>query len=486
MFHFNKTSFMKNNYIFLLLLCGSLLAGSCKKYLNVQPEGSYTETQIYGDENAIQQAFNGLYIALASNNSYGANLTQSTIEMMAQRYKPSQVAATAADLGVFTNYAYSSATAQTVFDSIWRQAYSTILATNVFLSKIDNSIQGKILSQAHGNELKGEAFAIRAMVHFDMLRLFGPVYSIDSISPAIPYYTLTDGKSQPILTASAVMANVMADYNQALSLLATDPVITTGVLNTPDFYTGYRNQRLNFYAVKALMARACLWVGNRQQAHDLALAVLTDGEKWFPWTSHDDATAATNPDRIFSSELLFAVYNPDLYTNYLNFFSPSLSDNVILAPDPGRLATVFGGDVTTSPDYRAYNSWKISGKSYPTFFKYADLTLPTIPRRFLQPIIRKSELYYALAETDPDPAIALNYMDTVTRHRGLVALPAGADIPTEIRNEFQKEFWGEGQLFFYYKRINATGVLSAAYPYPGFTVNPVYVVPLPLSETTNR
>lgn len=478
---------MKNNYIFLLLLCGSLLAGSCKKYLNVQPEGSYTETQIYGDENAVQQAFNGLYLSLANNNGYGANLTQSTIEMMAQRYKPSQTNANAYDLGVFTNYNYASATAQTTFDSIWRQAYSTILATNVFLSKIDNAVQGKILSQAHGSELKGEALAIRAMVHFDMLRLFGPVYSMDSTSPAIPYYTLADGQSQPILTASAVMAKVMADYNQALTLLAADPVITMGVLNTPDFYTGYRNQRLNFYAVKALMARASLWIGNRQQAHDLALSVLTDGEKWFPWTSYGSANDGTNPDRIFSPEVLFAVYNPALYTNYLNFFSTALPDNVILVPDPGRLATVFEVvDISTSSDYRAKPSWKISGKSYPTFFKYADLTITTIPRRFLQPIIRKSELYYALAETDSDPAIALNYMDTVTRHRGLVSLPAGADIPTEIRKEFQKEFWGEGQLFFYYKRINATGVLSAAYPYPGFTVDPVYVVPLPLSETTNR
>jgi hypothetical protein len=474
---------MKNNYIFLLLLGGLLLTGSCKKYLNVQPEGSYTETQIYGDENAIQQAFNGLYISLANNNSYGANLIQSIIEMMAQRYKPSQTAANAYDLGVFTNYNYSAANAQTIFDSTWRQAYSTILATNVFLSKIDNSIQGKILSQAHGNELKGEALAIRAMVHFDMLRLFGPIYSKDSTSPGIPYYTLADGQSQPILTASAVMAKVMADYNQALSLLATDPVITMGVVNRSDFYNGYRNQRLNFYAVKALMARASLWIGNKQQAHDLALSVLTDGEKWFPWTSHDDATVATNPDRIFSPEVLFAVYNPALYTNYLNFFSSSLSDNVILAPDPGRLATVFEN---FGNDYRYINSWKISGKSYPTFFKYADLTLPTLPRRFLQPVIRKSELYYAVAETDPDPTIALNYMDTVTRHRGLDPLPAGADIPTAIRKEFQKEFWGEGQLFFYYKRINATGVPSAAYPYPGFTVNPVYVVPLPLSETTNR
>ncbi len=474
---------MNYRYIFLPLLCGSLLAGSCKKYLNVQPEASYAESQVYGNENALQQALNGLYIALADNQSYGANLTTSTIEMMAQRYKPSISISHAIDLSVFSRYNYSSATAQTTFDSLWRQAYSTILATNVFLSKIDNAIKEKILTRAHGSQLKGEALAIRAMVHFDLLRLFGPVYSIDSTSPAIPYYTAADGQSQPILMASAVMAKVMADYTAALQLLAADPVITSGVQLTPDFYTGYRNQRLNSYAVKALMARAWLWARNRQQAHDLALSVLTEGEKWFPWTSYDAANAPTNPDRIFSSEVLFAVYNPGLYTNYNNFFSPALSDDAILAPDSSRLRTVFESN---DNDYRYSQSWKILGKSYRTFYKYADLTVTTLPWRFLQPIIRKSELYFLLAETDPDPAAALGYLNTARRNRGLVPLPTTANIPTELRKEFQKEFWGEGQLFFYYKRINATGVPDASNPYLFLTVNPAYVVPLPLSETTTR
>ena len=474
---------MNNRYFILLLLTGAMLTGGCKKYLNVQPEASYTESQVYGNEKALQQALNGIYIDLANNQTYGANLTTSIIEMMAQRYKPSQTAANATDLSVFSSYAYSSATAQATFDSLWRQAYATILETNVFLSKIDNSVQAKIVSTEHGNQLKAEALAIRAMIHFDLLRLFGPVYSSDSSSPAIPYYISADGQSQPILTAAAVMAKVMADYTQALTLLASDPVITSGVVFSPDFYTGYRNQRLNYYAVKGLLARASLWRGNVQQAHDLALSVLTEGEKWWPWTSSAAANAATNPDRIFSSEVLFSVYNPGLYTNYNNFFSTALGDNVILVPDAARLTTVFEGLLG---DYRYKSSWLTQGKSYPTFFKYADLTLTTLPWRFLQPILRKSELYLLLAETDPDPATALNYLNTERRNRGLAFLSTTADIPTEIRKEFQKEFWGEGQLFFYYKRIHATGVPGAALPYDWYTVDPIYVVPLPLSETSTR
>jgi hypothetical protein len=484
MYHFNSNaSFMNNRYIVIILLCGLFTAGGCKKYLNVQPEGSYTETQVYGNERAIQQDLNGIYLDLASNALYGANLTTTIVEMLAQRYKPSRVASNATDLSVFNDYSYSSTVAQNIFDSTWRKAYGIILSTNVFLSKIDNSIKARVISETNGSLLKGEALAIRAMVHFDLLRLFGPVYAQNSGSPAIPYYTVADGKLQPILTASQVMDRVMADYTQAAQLLAQDPVITAGVTTSTDFYAGRRNERLNYYAVKELMARTFLWAGKNQEAHEAALAVLTDGEKWFPWTSYDAANDYTNPNRIFSPEILFAVYNPAMYTDYTSYFSPALSDDVILAPDSSRLNTVYEG---SGSDYRYFGTWLQNGKPYRTFFKYADLTIPALPWRFLQPLVRKTELYFILAETDPDPVKGLDYLNTARRNRGLTPLTDETTIPFELRKEYQKEFWGEGQLFFYYKRIDATEVPSGTLPYSWATVNPVYVVPLPLSETATR
>lgn len=475
--------FMNNRYIIIaLLLCGLVVTGGCNKYLDVQPQTSYTEAQVYGNEKAVDQALNGLYLNLAANQLYGANLTTTTVEMMAQRYKP-RTASNNADFSVFNYYQYNSTAAQATMDTLWKQGYATILAANVFLSKIDNSVNAKVITSAHADELKGEALAVRAMMHFDLLRLFGPVFATDSSSPAIPYYTKADGQSQPIVSGGTALANVIADLTQALQLLQNDPVTTSGIMLNADFYTGSRNQRLNYYAVKGLLARAYLWEGDKQHAHDAALSVLTGGEKWFPWTTYDVANDPTNPDRIFSSEILFSVYNPALYTNFTTYFSSDLQDGYILAPDPTRLSNVYEGN---EGDYRYSQDWLVSHKSYRTFFKYQDLTLLTLPWRFLQPILRKSEMYFILAETDPDLATALGYLNTARRNRGLTALVASANIPAELRKEYQKEFWGEGQLFFYYKRINATQVPDAAYPYDFLTVNPVYVVPLPLSETSTR
>lgn len=473
---------MSKKYIIVLLLCGLVITGGCKKYLDVQPQTSYTELQVYSNENAIQQALNGLYIDLSANQLYGANLTLTTVEMMAQRYKP-RTPSSNSDLSVFNYYQYSSNAAQNILDTLWRHGYSVILATNVFLSKMDNSVSAKILTPAHGDQLKGEAIAIRAMMHFDLLRLFGPLFPRDSSSPAIPYYTKADAQLQPILSGGAVLENVITDLTRALQLLADDPVTTSGIIPDGAFYTGSRNQRLNYYAVKALLARAYLWKGDKQQAHDAALSVLSQGEKWFPWTTYDVANDPANPDRIFSSEVLYSVYNASLYNNFTAYFSASIVDAEILAPDPTRLANVYENN---DGDYRYAVSWKVSGKPYRTFFKYADLTLPSLRWRFLLPLIRKSEMYFILAETDPDQVAALNYLNTARRNRGLTSLDAPVNIPNELRKEYQKEFWGEGQLFFYYKRINATAVPDAAYPYNFLTVDPVYVVPLPLSETATR
>ncbi len=481
---------MNNRSYIIVLLCGLFLAGGFKKYLDVKPEASYTDVQVYGNEKALQQALIGLYISLADKNLYGANLSTTVIELLAQRYKPISDNMGMRNLSPLNDYQYSNTVIQALFDTTWKTGYATILAANVFLSKIDNSIQSKIISQENGNLLKGEAIAIRAMMHFDLLRLFGPVYSSGSATKAIPYYTLADAKQQPILTASAAMDKIMADLTEAATLLAHDPAIGKGVVYSADFYSGYRNQRLNYYAVKGLMARAYLWAGKKDEARTAALAVLNEGEKWFPWTTPDSAAGVTtdylnglNPDRVFYKEVLFGVYNPNMYNIYNTYFSPAVYDGAILAPDTTRLSTVFESNLN---DPRFGLSWKREGKSYRTFFKFADITTKTKPWRFVQPLLRKSELYYLLAEVETDPVKALEYLNTVRRNRAWANLPPTANITVELRKEYQKEFFGEGQLFFYYKRINATGVLYANSSSAYYTVNPMYVVPLPFSETNTR
>ncbi len=478
----------KYKYLLLLFVTGVVVT-SCKKFLAVQPEDQYTQEQVFSSEKAIQQGLNGLYMNLASNALYGANLSSTTIEIMGQRYNT--VTASNNSYIAYQQYAYTNTTVMATFNDLWTQAYGTITKTNKFISSLDAANQKGVINQQNASLLKGEAIGIRAMVHFDLLRLFGPVYATSSGAISIPYYSKADGLTKPILPAKQLLDSVLADLSVAKTLLAADPVITKGITTSTDFYSGYRNQRLNYYAIMGLLARVYLYGGNNTAANQAARQALNEGEKWFPWANPTAITQGVAPDRVFSPEIMFGIYNQNLYSNFTTYFSPNLLTGDLLAALPARLLNIFEGtDPSLIPDYRYSKIWVPANApigTVQTSNKFIDISDQTKSWRFVQPLLRKTELYYILAETEPDQATALGYLNTVRLTRGLsTSLSTTAVVATEVQKEYQKEFWGEGQLFFYYKRTNKTTIPSGTST-GSISMNAAkYVVPLPLSETTPR
>ena len=98
-------------------------------------------------------------------------------------------------------------------------------------------------------------------------------------------------------------------------------------------------------------------------------------------------------------------------------------------------------------------------------------------------MIRVSEMYYIAAECEPNPAQALKYLETVRQHRGLSDMPldASADLQSEIANEYRKEFLGEGQLWYYFKRTNSASIPNGW----SFTGPDLYTFDRPEKEDTN-
>lgn len=470
----------------LMLLCGLMTVGlvSCNKYLDVKPEDRFLSDDVFKDEISVDNALNGIYLNLAKPGLYGGQLTMSTLDVMAQYYNPVITWKQTAD------YNYKDEALQATYSSIWRSAYVAILNTNSFLAKIDKS--ANVIADARKDLLKGEAYGIRAFVHFDLLRLFGPVYLTDANQPSIPYFTIATEKIQPLLTAKAVVDSVLADLNQAEQLLKNDPVRTQGVVAVSGTdpiadFVKLRNRRLNYYAVLGIKARVLLYKGDKTGALVAARQVIEEAGKWFPWTAGGlTLPGIQNPDRVFSSEVVFGVQNFELYNQQKALFAAVLDATTILAPVPERLAEVFENNEN---DYRLRINWvsgAASGKAYKTFMKYEDVITKTLLFRNLQPLLRISELYYIAAECTPDPVLALKYLNEVRTNRGLAELNSSVSLSSALQKEYRKEFWAEGQLFYYYKR-NAlatipSGIKSADVPMTALK----YVVPLPLSETQNR
>ena len=120
-----------------------------------------------------------------------------------------------------------------------------------------------MLPELYYKLIKGEALGLRAMLHFDMLRLFGPLWT-EKEQASIPYQTSSERIVEPLLSADSVLNCVLTDLTRAADLLKdVDPVITDGARNYSGGENGndlfYRQYRMNYYAVKALMARAYMW-----------------------------------------------------------------------------------------------------------------------------------------------------------------------------------------------------------------------------------
>src|SRR5690606_24722049 len=98
------------------------------------------------------------------------------------------------------------------------------------------------------------------------------------------------------------------------------------------------------------------------------------------------------------------------------------------------------------------------------------------------PVIRLSEMYYIAAEAETDPQLALGYLNTVRTARVLPALDdlTSGDFKNELLKAYRKEFFGEGQLWFYYKRLNVAQIPNS--PEATTMTEEKYVFPLPVAE----
>ncbi len=459
----------------------------CTKWLDVQPKDKFTEEQVFADMTSAATALNGIYLHLASAPLYGNYLTLSTIEILAQRYN---IGATHSRT-IYQNYQYAESAVMGNFESSWVAAYALVVNANEYVKNLDK-YKGNYSAQAD-SIMRGEAIGLRAMMHFDMLRMFGPICNTkDSVAKSIPYYRKAQPEIAELLPANQVIDSVLDDLKLAESYLQNDPVRYQGVVLAQqndglDFWRN-RNLRMNYFAVKALQARVHLYRNNKAAAYESARSVVEEGSKWFPWINPSRVMSdRANPDRIFSSELIFALFNINLYATNRDLFAPEVQESSILAPNDTRLKALYESNEN---DYRYNPSWALAttgGKAYKTFFKYTDVLSPDSPARYKMPMLRMSELYYIMAECETDAAKGRALINTVRKNRGLTDLAATAVVNTELQKEYQKEFYGEGQLFFYYKRRNVTSIPNSAATSGNVTMNAAkYVIPLPLSETQYR
>ncbi len=462
-------------YLFLGLL-GLMTLGSCQKWLDVQPEDRFTKEQVYNSASSVEEVVNGLYLKMGENQLYGNKLTLTDLEVMSHRFRIGTTSGYYYDL---KEHNYEQKDVKNSFSGIWTNMYAIIANINDMINVLPTVNNG--LTDQDKAQYIGQATGLRAFIHFDLLRLYGPAYSDETKGmSAIPYVNKLSTDIQPFLSSEMVIANILADIKKAKELLKNDPILTADV--------PFKNNYFNYYAVVALEARVQQWAGNKEAALAAAKQVIAAQDK-FPWVTHQKiAGNGSNPDRKFFTEVIFSVFNDKLYDIQRDYFGSNLSEDQILATGSGNLVSNIYEN--NESDYRYNFSWPFAstGMGYRTFVKFDDIPDVEILSRFMVPLIRISEMYYIAAESTTDQTEALNYLNNVRQHRNINGDISNYEtLENELTKEYMKEFYGEGQVWFYYKRKQKANIFSVNTSNLSFIMTPEdYIIPIPLAETEGR
>jgi starch-binding outer membrane protein, SusD/RagB family len=479
---------------------------SCKKYLDVKPQSEVDESQLFSSAQGFKEALNGVYTLCASKDLYGGNLTFGDLDVLAQNYQFEDVTQQA-----IANFDFTQPAFVTTTTDIWNTAYRAIANCNYILAAIDSK---KSLFTGNDYQLiKGEALTLRAYLHFDLLRMFAPSYKSNPNARGIPYVTEVSVKSTPFSTVAVALDSCISDLNQATPLLhASDPIVSTAYSigypggkddntgteqSSSDLFYQSRRNRMNYYTACGELARIYLYKGDDLDAYNSARIVI-DASK-FPWTSEDAffSKDITQKDRIFYQEIITGWYidNAAINTELTGLFTatpPTYSATTDQIDDIYETAQA-GAD-----DWR-YKQWFVATASTngaasvqrAVLQKYIENSAPIVNLYPLTaPAMRYSEMYYIAAEAvyDTDPVHALFYYNTIRAKRGIGStVDSVADKATFVDlliKDARKEFYGESQIFYMYKRLNHAVPVSDTYSRPAS--DQIFVFPLPIDELEYR
>lgn len=473
---------------------------SCESWLDLGSEDRIMEKDLFSTRAGFMSALNGIYIDFLGRDLYGGTLNFRTFDIMAQYYDCDK------DEHSYKNLiTYDPSAKNGQVGSFWSRVYTLLVNVNTLIESCDAG-RG-VLDDQYYHVIKGEALALRALLHFELFKVFGPIYVLDPETECIPYTSSSDLVVRPLLKASEVAGLIMADFKAAEALLEEyDPVIKEGALykdagaGIPNDMT-YRSMRLNYYAVKAYIARLSLYIGDKETALDYARQVIRETQEdnqWFPFITREAATTNLKWDRVYKSEILFGLYNLKRESVFEENFSNKLGEKVILCPTQDNIDLLYEENSKIN-DWRYTYHWMTlkdtEGNDKKFFVKYMAVDDTEGPDdnkvsqgySYIVPLMRISEMYLIAAECTKDVTEAYAYINKVRAARGITGADQALGVMANVEAEFRREFIGEGQLFWFYKRQNRAEIPSGRnYSEKVNMEKSFYLFDLPQSEKDKR
>ena len=470
--------------IYLPVCLGMLFfSAACENWFDVSPKSDVKAEDLFQQESGFRDVLTGVYSLMSAPESYGRQLSFGYVDVLAQYYN---ISGNTHRYIKTKDYLYREPYDKEVLSTIWSRQYKGIANLNAMLMFIDEQ-RGVFSGDEVYRIYKGEILALRGMLHFDMLRLFGPLTS-ELDKESIPYQTNSDQTVTPLLSGSEVVGLILDDLKNAVGLLKdTDPYFVEEEFSDTDL--NYRRFRMNYFAAKGLMARVQLWGGDKEKAAATAKEVIAEGQaegaEFFPFVTNSEATSS-NPDRVFYSEVLFGTYHSSREKLHEDLFAPTLeSTSILTLAGTARRDDLY--DNENDYRYSVWSTYNKNGTSVLYHRKFEKQDNVTASRQYMIPLIRMSEMYLIAVECCKLDEASV-YLNTFRNARNCNSLALTEDNRINIlANEYKKEMLGEGQLFFFYKRQEMVNIPDGNQATGTKNVELAkYVVPLPESETDQR
>ena len=374
----------------VLLVGFSILMTACNDWLDVKPKSQVEDTELFETEMGFKEALSGAYSSMVNEKTYAKELLFGAMGALGQEWNnlPNTYA-------TLVEYDYSSANSENIVAGIWATSYNSIANVNNLLNHIDGA--KKLFVNNNYAIIKGEALALRAFLHFDLLRCFGVSYAVNASMPSIPYCTDLTYRVFPQLPVGEIAEKIEKDLLEAEKLLVVDPILTGEEITELDDngYLMNRQIHMNYYAVKGLQARLYMWMHKFTEAKQCAETVINSGV--FTWAN--EANMLNDVDLSMATEQLFALNNINLSQIEDTYFVLDRDDSFSISmntwndyfeSEPGdyRYAHLFQFGIDSQAGQRFLKKFNVNDKVSDTYYINK------------MPLIRLAEMYLIKAECE--------------------------------------------------------------------------------------
>ena len=318
-------------------------------------------------------------------------------------------------------------------DYIWDEAYDAIASANIIINTDISTLTG---DQAYGKHLQGQAYAIRALAHFDLLKSYGQQHVGGTLG--VPY--VKEFKGEDLFparnTVEEVKTFIMEDLHSAFSLM-------------DEAYFDASKIFMSKFAAKALESRVAVYFKMWPEAKSAAEAVISSGDYSIIGASQFVGSWAQNGSSNSIFELAFSGTDSRGSDNISYIFRTGETGSYGDVQVINEVANLYGpGDVRAG--VLGYEPLSPRPTALRNMAKFPGLNgydnIPLI--RYEEVILNYAE---ALFETNGD---ALTQLNKITSNRGAAPYTAATVTKDNIINERRKELIFEG---FRYDDLLRTG-----------------------------